>query len=790
MAKRPVLITRPTEDSRDLASATARAGGQPVLEPLLTIGYLDEKLDFDGLQGLIFTSANGVRAFTRLTEQRDFPVYAVGPASAKEARASGFGEVHVAAGDVEALAEMIRDKCAPQDGAFLHAAGSSVAGDLAGELGKADFEIRRVVLYSAGKADRLSQNAVDAIKSPQGCIIPLFSPRTAQTLLALVADAGLSSRLEACTALCLSKAVADKLAGSQWRKIIITSRPEQELLLARLDELLNGDDRDQDMTEDKNNPAKDLQAADSDQDLTTDLNAEALIEAFGGIRPMAHKLDVAVSTVQGWKMRNHIPDNRLEDIQRAAAENDIDLTAVATLSVEEDAPAKDPSSAEIAEAYAEATIDTEPEKENPPGKPEKPADVSPAAVVEQVVVKRGGSRVAWLALLLSLGLGGALVTQPYWAEKVKTTLHPSLSKFAPNLFGNAQNRAAEQDLAALKTTVAALEDGFQNLKETAAASPVATTNTGALEKRLRDLEVQLIALDTVSRGSAEEKTGSGTSSTMVNALETRVERLSDLIQSGRETGLESRKALQQAVTSQGEQTAAVAARLEALASRLQAAETQLASIKTSPGRRDQREVALVIAVGQLESQLVTGGSYYRSLTSLQALASDLPDLQAPLSALADRAESGVATRTELTRRFEEMVQQLRAPVQDATWDNWLDTSLANIKNLVSIRPTGNAEELPPVSQAENALAHDDLAGAIAALSPLEGANPLVADWLKAAKGRIAAEIALSELRRITIHNLAVATAPQTAAEMAADVILDSTTGTNGAANTETVGETQ
>ena len=32
-------------------------------------------------------------------------------------------------------------------------------------------------------------------------------------------------------------------------------------------------------------------------------DTETIIKAFGGIRPMASKLDVPVSTVQGWKQR-------------------------------------------------------------------------------------------------------------------------------------------------------------------------------------------------------------------------------------------------------------------------------------------------------------------------------------------------------------------------------------------------------------------------------------------------------------------------------------------------------
>ena len=57
-------------------------------------------------------------------------------------------------------------------------------------------------------------------------------------------------------------------------------------------------------------------------------NAEEIIELFGGIRPMAKKIDVAVTTVQGWKKRNKIPGSRRTQILEAAQEHQVDLTSV------------------------------------------------------------------------------------------------------------------------------------------------------------------------------------------------------------------------------------------------------------------------------------------------------------------------------------------------------------------------------------------------------------------------------------------------------------------------------
>ena len=53
--------------------------------------------------------------------------------------------------------------------------------------------------------------------------------------------------------------------------------------------------------------------------------AERIIEKFGGIRPMAHKLGMPVTTVQGWKKRGAIPSARHPDLLAAAGRHNVSL---------------------------------------------------------------------------------------------------------------------------------------------------------------------------------------------------------------------------------------------------------------------------------------------------------------------------------------------------------------------------------------------------------------------------------------------------------------------------------
>ena len=89
-----VLVTRPSADAIPLAGELQRRGFDVLLQPLLRIETPDgPPLDLAGVQALLFTSANGVRAFARRSDVRTLAVYAVGDATAATAKAEGFQSV-------------------------------------------------------------------------------------------------------------------------------------------------------------------------------------------------------------------------------------------------------------------------------------------------------------------------------------------------------------------------------------------------------------------------------------------------------------------------------------------------------------------------------------------------------------------------------------------------------------------------------------------------------------------------------------------------------------------------
>jgi uroporphyrinogen-III synthase len=238
------LVTRPEEDAAPLAVALAERGIEVTVEPLLTINPIPgAPIDLDGVQAVLFTSANGVRSFAALAAERNLPgwralpAFAVGDASASVAREAGFAQVESAGGDVAALARLVIERLDPNSGALFHAAGSAVAGDLAGSLDAAGFVLRREMLYEAKPADHLSPATVTTLANGGFDLVLFFSPRTAATFVTLTraAGEGVVNGCASTAAVCLSPAVAAAAGELPWREVKTAARPELAALLDLID---------------------------------------------------------------------------------------------------------------------------------------------------------------------------------------------------------------------------------------------------------------------------------------------------------------------------------------------------------------------------------------------------------------------------------------------------------------------------------------------------------------------------------------------------------------------------
>ena len=233
------LVTRPREDAEGLIAALAIRAIEALVEPLMEIHWqAPGALNLDGVQAILCTSANGVRALARASDERRVPLLAVGDATAARARAEGFASVESAGGDGGDLARLAAARLRPQEGPLLHVAGNVVAGDLAGLLRAQGFTVERRVLYEARAAAGLSPAAVDGLRAGAIAFALFFSPRTAAIFARLAGVAGVTKCCASVTAVSISGVADAALAGLPWHDRRIAERPNQPALLNALDQAL------------------------------------------------------------------------------------------------------------------------------------------------------------------------------------------------------------------------------------------------------------------------------------------------------------------------------------------------------------------------------------------------------------------------------------------------------------------------------------------------------------------------------------------------------------------------
>ncbi len=226
-----LLLTRPREDSQTLAQVLRARGHETLVEPLLDIRFDDDvTIDAGRYRAVLATSANGIRGLMRtpaIAPLRALPLFAVGPATARQAEVAGFRQIHTAGGDVDKLGAFVASSLPASGRPLLHASGKAAAGDLKAALAARGFEVERTVLYEAVKATDFSPAARAFLRLPGGVL--LYSPRTAAIFARLAGAQGdLSPELHF---YCLSPAVAGKLTPLESMTIHVASHPDQEALL-------------------------------------------------------------------------------------------------------------------------------------------------------------------------------------------------------------------------------------------------------------------------------------------------------------------------------------------------------------------------------------------------------------------------------------------------------------------------------------------------------------------------------------------------------------------------------
>ena len=447
-------------------------------------------------------------------------------------------------------------------------------------------------------------------------------------------------------------------------------------------------------------------------------NAEEIIERFGGIRPMAAKIDTAVTTVQGWKVRGKIPAKRADDVRKAAKENNINLDDL----IDETPAALAPSAIQEAESITAS----------------KPADndaiLTMIQEAERRAIVKSSTLTAILVALSFLALG--LLLWPSSKGPSKTEYKAQMEEIArlqaeledikkrQGFFGSVVPEDLKTRLEIIQQKA---EDAAQNVD--ALSRDMLGEGAEALRGRLATIESQLGQLSDVPL--------------MANLTQ----RFASLAE-GKDGQALIDQSMQDLMNAFGDDGKADLAKAKTESLALQA------TFEGVPPQ-DLKAAALLLTMTQVRDMLGRkDADFADDLVLLQNLtAGEDAELSAAISKLAPHANGGLLSTEGLTDALKSISGDIVvASLQgdDVSIQDQLSARLGTVFQLEKDgEPVGATPEQIELSKARNALAVGDIATAITSMETLEGdAAALVAPWLDKAKATHAAHTVKSTLDSI------------------------------------------
>jgi uroporphyrinogen-III synthase len=220
---RPIVILRPEPGASATAEVAAGIGLEALVLPLFTIEPVawqaPSAREFDAL---LLTSANALRhGGSGLAALRGLPAYAVGQATAAEARRAGFTVAETGEGGVEQLLEHVDPRLR-----LLH-----LCGEHRRTPESASQAITPLPVY---RSAQLAQ--VPGLERIEGAVVLIHSPRAGARLAELAAAREIDISTTALAAISVKAAIA---AGSGWQSVDSAEAPTDRCLLALAARLCN-----------------------------------------------------------------------------------------------------------------------------------------------------------------------------------------------------------------------------------------------------------------------------------------------------------------------------------------------------------------------------------------------------------------------------------------------------------------------------------------------------------------------------------------------------------------------
>ena len=228
-----VLITRDAADAARTAEALARLGHEAVIAPALAIALRPLAPRARHPAALLATSHHAFAGALPEGIDRMAPVFAVGERTAEAARAAGFRDVRVGAGDGAGLVPLVL-LTLPRPATLLYLAGRDRKPGIEAALVAAGCGVEVAEVYAAEPAEAWPAAAVGDLDGGAVAAALHYSRRSAGLALDLARRHGLIAPFLSLEHLCVSADAAEPLVAAGASAVAVAARPDEGSLLALL----------------------------------------------------------------------------------------------------------------------------------------------------------------------------------------------------------------------------------------------------------------------------------------------------------------------------------------------------------------------------------------------------------------------------------------------------------------------------------------------------------------------------------------------------------------------------
>lgn len=230
-----ILITRPEDDSKDLATKLENLGFQTVSQPMLEISPCDFKLpNLDAFDAMIFTSPQAVRIFKEKVSAPldNIEAYCVGSKTALLCKDLGFKALHNADGAAKDLAKLIISNPSNSGKNFLYCRGAQTSYPIEKNLNRNKINCTSLEIYEARFANSFSENTIKLLENKEISGITFFSKRTAEAFYKLAKQKDVHLLLQIVDKFCMSNAIAEFVRlqekDEQQASVIACTHPNED----------------------------------------------------------------------------------------------------------------------------------------------------------------------------------------------------------------------------------------------------------------------------------------------------------------------------------------------------------------------------------------------------------------------------------------------------------------------------------------------------------------------------------------------------------------------------------